>query len=269
MSAMSITAPHPSDASQQPAFDAVLEARGLRKSYGALEVLCGVSLSVRRGEVLSIIGASGSGKSTFLRCMNLLEQPGAGQVRLAGQTVFDGAGGVRHSARKLAAFRARMPMVFQDFALWSHMSVLQNVMAPQVSVLGRGRAEARDISMSTLERVGIADKAEAYPQQLSGGQQQRAGIARALAMRPEVILFDEPTSALDPERKGEVLQVMRGLADGATAMVVVTHEMRFARDVSSRVVFFHGGRVVEEGSPAQVFDRPRTERCAAFLASNR
>lgn len=269
ISTLSPTAPRPSGGSRPPDDDAVLEARGLRKAYGALEVLRGVALSVRRGEVVSIIGASGSGKSTFLRCLNLLEQPDAGHIRLAGRTVFDRAGGVRHSPRALAAFRARMPMVFQDFALWSHMTVLQNVMAPQVSVLGRDRAAAREIAVATLERVGIAEKAGVYPQQLSGGQQQRAAIARALAMRPEVILFDEPTSALDPERVGEVLRVMRGLADGATAMVVVTHEMRFARDVSSRVVFFHDGRVEEEGTPTQVFDQPRTQRCAAFLASNR
>ncbi len=248
-----------------------LVAENIVKSFGELKVLRGVSVTASKGDVISILGSSGSGKSTFLRCINFLETPDSGRIVLEGEEVrlrSDGRGRPAGADRKqIARLRSRLGMVFQQFNLWSHMTVLQNVMEGPVQVLKRDRAEARDEAMEVLEKVGIAAKADAWPAQLSGGQQQRVAIARALAMRPSVLLFDEPTSSLDPELVGEVLKVMRSLAEEGRTMLVVTHEMGFAREVSSRVVFLHQGVVEEEGPPAQVFAQPKSERCRAFLAS--
>ncbi len=239
-----------------------LVVEDIYKRFGALEVLKGVSLTARKGDVISIIGASGSGKSTFLRCINFLETPDQGRIVLNGEEVHAG-----DDPKRIQHLRARLGMVFQQFNLWSHMTVLENVMEGPVQVLKRPKAEMRDEAMEILGKVGIAQKHDAYPAQLSGGQQQRVAIARALAMRPEVLLFDEPTSALDPELVGEVLRVMRGLAAEGRTMIVVTHEMGFAREVSSHAIFLHQGRVEEEGAPASLFGDPTSERCRAFLAS--
>ncbi|MEO1329438.1 MAG: ATP-binding cassette domain-containing protein [Pseudomonadota bacterium] len=246
-----------------------LLAEDIHKSFGALEVLRGISLSANDGDVVSILGSSGSGKSTFLRCLNFLEMPDKGRIVLGGEEVSPRAGrnGARYDQAQINRLRTQLGMVFQSFNLWSHMTVLGNVTEGPVHVLGRPKAECRDDGMAILEKVGIAAKADAYPSQLSGGQQQRVAIARALAMRPRVLLFDEPTSSLDPELVGEVLRVMRQLADEGRTMIVVTHEMGFAREVSNRVVFLHQGRVEEEGAPREVFENPRSERCRQFLAS--
>lgn len=247
----------------------VLSVHDLHKSFAALEVLKGISLTAERGDVISILGSSGSGKSTLLRCLNLLETPCQGMVTLDGETVFDATGARdRRGSKVVAHQRAKMPMVFQSFNLWSHMTILENVVAAPIHVLRRPVQDSKDLAMAMLERVGVAEKQDMYPSQLSGGQQQRVAIARALAMTPTLILFDEPTSALDPELVGEVLQVMRGLADEHTTMLVVTHEMKFAREVSTRIVFLHQGRIEEEGTPDQVFDAPQSPRCAEFLASS-
>ncbi|MDJ1007842.1 MAG: ATP-binding cassette domain-containing protein [Paracoccaceae bacterium] len=249
----------------------VLSVEDIHKSFGSLEVLKGISLEAHKGDVISILGSSGSGKSTFLRCLNLLEIPGTGVVNLNGETVFSSSNSTYSTNRdrsRTAKLRSRMPMVFQGFNLWSHMTILENVVAAPTRVLGRPRTEAEGMAMSVLARVGIAEKRDAYPAQLSGGQQQRVAIARALAMEPSVILFDEPTSALDPELVGEVLQVMRTLADDHVTMLVVTHEMKFARDVSTRVMFLHQGRVEEEGTPEEVFENPQSERCREFLSTS-
>ncbi|GAB3802736.1 amino acid ABC transporter ATP-binding protein [Micromonospora zhanjiangensis] len=235
-----------------------IEIHGLRKSFGDLEVLRGIDLSVEPGEVLCVIGPSGSGKSTLLRCVNLLEQPSAGTIRVSGVEVTD-------PDCDIDAVRRRIGMVFQQFNLFGHLTVRENLTIAQRRVLRRGRAEADRVAAENLDRVGLADKAGAYPAQLSGGQQQRVAIARSLSMNPELMLFDEPTSALDPELVGEVLAVMRSLvADGMT-MLVVTHEMSFAREVASRVVFMDGGVVVESGPPADVLGSPREERTREFL----
>ena len=248
-----------------------LVAEKIFKSFGELKVLRGVSVTAAKGDVISILGSSGSGKSTFLRCINFLETPDSGRIVLEGEEVRLRSDGRCRPAvvdrKQIARLRSRLGMVFQQFNLWSHMTVLQNVMEGPVQVLKRDRTEARDEAMAVLEKVGIAAKADAWPAQLSGGQQQRVAIARALAMRPSVLLFDEPTSSLDPELVGEVLKVMRALAEEGRTMLVVTHEMGFAREVSSRVVFLHQGVVEEEGPPAQVFANPKSERCRAFLAS--
>ncbi|MEV0661873.1 amino acid ABC transporter ATP-binding protein [Actinomadura luteofluorescens] len=238
---------------------AAIEISGLYKSFGANEVLRGVDFHVEAGEVVCVIGPSGSGKSTLLRCVNLLEEPSAGTVRVAGADVTG-------PEVDIDAVRRRIGMVFQAFNLFPHLTALGNVMIAQRKVLKRGRAEAERVARENLERVGLADKVEAYPAQLSGGQQQRVAIARALAMGPEVMLFDEPTSALDPELVGDVLGVMRGLAEAGMTMLVVTHEMSFAREVADRVVFMDGGVVVEEGPPAQVIGEPAHERTRAFLS---
>jgi polar amino acid transport system ATP-binding protein len=238
----------------------VVSVRGLRKSFGDLEVLRGIDLDVSRGEVVCIIGPSGSGKSTLLRCVNLLESPTAGTVTVLGSELTD-------LDCDLDAARTRIGMVFQQFNLFPHMTVLDNVCVAQRKVLKRSKDESANVANSLLERVGLADKSGAYPGQLSGGQQQRVAIARALAMNPDVMLFDEATSALDPELVGEVLSVMRGLADEGMTMLVVTHEMGFAANVSSRVVFMDGGTVVEEGHPSQVLGDPREERTRSFLAA--
>ncbi len=248
-----------------------LIADNIHKSFGGLEVLKGVSLTAHEGDVISIIGSSGSGKSTFLRCINFLETPDLGRIVLDGEEVIvrkDRCGRLLGAdARQIQRLRSQLGFVFQNFNLWSHMNVLQNVMEGPVQVLGRNKTEAREEAMQTLEQVGIAEKADAYPAQLSGGQQQRVAIARALAMHPKVLLFDEPTSALDPELVGEVLRVIRKLADAGRTMIVVTHEMGFAREVSSKTIFLHEGRVEEEGPPTNVFTHPKSERCRAFLAS--
>ena len=250
-----------------------LVVHDLQKAFGPLEVLKGVSLSAREGDVISVIGASGSGKSTLLRCINLLEIPDAGRILLRGELLEmtrDRQGRARPANwRQVDRIRSRLGMVFQSFNLWTHMTVLQNVMEAPVHVLRKPRREAREKALELLSKVGIADKADSYPAQLSGGQQQRAAIARALAMEPDVMLFDEPTSALDPELVGEVLRVMQQLAREGRTMIIVTHEMAFAREISSQVIFLHQGRVEEQGVPEEVFDSPRSERCERFLASHR
>ncbi|MEV7468295.1 amino acid ABC transporter ATP-binding protein [Streptomyces kronopolitis] len=236
-----------------------IEVRGLRKAFGDLEVLRGIDFSVARGEVVCVIGPSGSGKSTLLRCVNLLEEPSAGRVTVAGTEVTD-------PDVDIDRVRRRIGMVFQAFNLFPHLSALENLTIAQRRVLGRDRADAERIARANLERVGLSDKEAAYPAQLSGGQQQRVAIARALSMEPELMLFDEPTSALDPELVGDVLAVMRGLAQDGMTMLVVTHEMSFAREVADRVVFMDGGVIVEEGTPEQVVGAPQHERTRAFLA---
>jgi len=246
----------------------MIVATGVHKRYGALEVLRGIDLTVERGEVTCLIGPSGSGKSTFLRCVNHLEQIDAGRLSVDGELV-----GYRQQGDKLyelreaevARKRADIGMVFQHFNLFGHMTALQNVCEAPVQVQGVARREAREHGTALLERVGLGDKLGAYPSQLSGGQQQRVAIARALAMRPKLMLFDEPTSALDPELVGDVLKVMRELAEEGMTMVVVTHEMHFARDVGHRVVFMDGGVVVEYGPPEEVLGDPKEERTKKFL----
>jgi len=235
-----------------------VEIVGLHKSFGPLEVLKGIDMAVDPGQVVCIIGPSGSGKSTLLRCVNLLETPNQGKVVVSGVDLT-------HRDVDIDAARRRLGMVFQQFNLFPHLSVLDNVSVAQRKVLGRGRAAAEKIAQDNLEKVGVGDKAKAFPAQLSGGQQQRVAIARALSMNPDVMLFDEPTSALDPELVGEVLGVMRQLATEGMTMLVVTHEMQFAREVADRVLFMDGGYVVEEGPAAQVIGSPQHERTKTFL----
>ena len=248
-----------------------LIAEDIPKSFGDLEVLKGVSLTARQGDVISMIGASGSGKSTFLRCLNFLETPDSGRVVVDGEEIAVNKGTSQRArganARQIQHLRTKLGMVFQSFNLWAHLTVLQNVTEGPVQVLKRPLSEAQDLAMDILGKVGIAEKHASYPSQLSGGQQQRVAIARALAMQPQVLLFDEPTSSLDPELVGEVLRVMRSLADEGRTMIVVTHEMGFAREVSSKAIFLHQGRIEEEGTPEQVFGNTQSERCRAFLAS--
>ena len=253
-----------------PARGPVIEAVALHKSFGALEVLRGVSLSARAGEVVSMIGSSGSGKSTLLRCLNLLEDSQSGEVRFEGEPVrWRGVGARRHPAdpRQVVRIRTRLAMVFQQFNLWSHMTVLRNVMEAPVTVLRRDPSEVEPEARALLDKVGIGDKADAWPAQLSGGQQQRAAIARALAMEPRALLFDEPTSALDPELEQEVVRVIRGLAEEGRTMILVTHDMRLAADLSDHVVFLHQGRIAEEGPPGRLFDAPETTRLRGFLGA--
>ena len=246
-----------------------LKVEDLHKSYGDHEVLKGVSLNASKGDVISLIGASGSGKSTMLRCINFLEQPNTGVITLDGISIEmrQGRAGVQapHQAQ-LQNLRTRLAMVFQHFNLWSHMTVLENIcMAPR-RVLGVSAAEAEKRARMYLDKVGLPGRvADQYPAFLSGGQQQRVAIARALAMRPRVLLMDEPTSALDPELVGEVLKVIQGIAEEGRTMILVTHEMAFARDVSSKVMFLHQGLVEEEGTPQQVFHNPTSERCRQFV----
>lgn len=245
----------------------------VHKSYGIHEVLKGISLSANQGDVISLIGASGSGKSTFLRCINFLEIPDKGRFLIKGEEIQlrPGRDGRAHPAnwRQIERIRTGLGMVFQSFNLWAHMTVLENVIEAPVHVLGIKRKEAVEKAESLLHKVGLFEKRHAYPAFLSGGQQQRAAIARALCVDPDVMLFDEPTSALDPELVGEVLKVIRDLADEGRTMLLVTHEMKFARDVSSHVMFLHQGRVEEEGTPAQIFGAPVSARCREFTASSR
>ena len=249
-----------------------LTIEGLHKSYGDHEVLKGVSLKAKTGDVISLIGASGSGKSTFLRCINFLEQPNDGAMSLDGQNIRmikDRHGMHVADADELQRIRTRLAMVFQHFNLWSHMTVLENItMAPR-RVLGCSKQEAEDRARRYLDKVGLASRvADQYPAFLSGGQQQRVAIARALAMEPEVMLFDEPTSALDPELVGEVLRVIQGLAEEGRTMIMVTHEMSFARKVSNQVLFLHQGLVEEKGAPEDVLGNPKSERLKQFLSGN-
>ena len=245
-----------------------LRVENIRKSFGGHEVLKGISMSAAKGDVVAILGASGSGKSTFLRCINLLETPTDGKVWLKGEEMrMTSRQGERRPAdlRQVERMRARLAMVFQGFNLWSHMTVMENITEGPVHVLGTPRREAREKAAALLAKVGLSDRADYYPAHLSGGQQQRVAIARALAMEPDVMLFDEPTSALDPELVGEVLQVIKGLADEGRTMVLVTHEMRFAREVSSHVIYLHNGVIEEEGPPDQLFGAPKSERLKQFL----
>ncbi len=246
-----------------------LVAENIHKSFGSLHVLNGVSVTANEGDVISIIGSSGSGKSTFLRCLNFLEVPDDGRVVLGEDEVRVKPGKKLTNSDKqtIERIRSRLGMVFQSFNLWSHLSVIDNVTEGPRRVLQVGKQEATELGMSLLEKVGIADRAQSYPAQLSGGQQQRVAIARALAMQPRVLLFDEPTSALDPELVGEVLKVMRNLAREGRTMIVVTHEMGFAREVSNRAIFLHGGGIEEDGPPSEVFSSPKSARCRQFLQS--
>ncbi len=248
---------------------AKLRVSGLHKRYGEHPVLRGVSLEARAGDVISVIGASGSGKSTLLRCINLLERPNAGTIEVAGETLaltLAKDGMLRASdAKQLQRIRAKVAMVFQSFNLWSHKTALENVIEAPMHVLKLSRDEAIARARRNLDKVGLSDVEDRYPAFLSGGQQQRVAIARALAMDPQVMLFDEPTSALDPELVGEVLAVLRTLAGEGRTMIVVTHEMAFARDVSNRVLFLNEGKIAEEGDPKALFDRPATERLRRFI----
>lgn len=252
-----------------PATTPALSVKDLHKSFGPVEVLKGISLDAQDGDVVSILGSSGSGKSTFLRCINLLETPDSGEVTVGGETIRmqpTKAGSRPADRKQVDRMRSRLGMVFQSFNLWSHKTVLENIIEAPIHVQGRSRAECVEEAEALLAKVGIAEKRNHYPAHLSGGQQQRAAIARALAMRPQVMLFDEPTSALDPELVGEVLRVMRALAEEGRTMLVVTHEMGFARDVSSRVLFLHQGVVEEDGKPEDVFANSKSERFRQFIS---
>ena len=245
--------------------ETVLKAEDIHKSFGHLEVLKGISLEANKHDVISILGSSGSGKSTFLRCLNFLETPTSGKVTVQGEEVIV-RNGKPQNARHIESIRSRLGMVFQQFNLWTHRTVLENVMGGPIQVKRVAKAEARDKAEALLKRVGLEDRMQMYPSQLSGGQQQRVAIARALAMEPDAILFDEPTSALDPELVGEVLKVMQSLAAEGRTMIVVTHEMGFARDVSSEVVFLHEGRIAEQGPPEEMFTNPKTEEFKRFIS---
>ncbi|MFD5751672.1 amino acid ABC transporter ATP-binding protein [Streptomyces sp. NPDC127033] len=266
-------APAPPEASAEAAVDTagqpLVVARNVHKKFGHLEVLRGIDLDIHAGEVVVLLGPSGSGKSTFLRCVNHLEQIDSGSVHVGGQLIGHRRSGARvHHLRPSEVTRQRrdIGMVFQHFNLFPHLTILGNVTEAPVGVLRVPKAQARRTALELLERVGLSDKADAYPRQLSGGQQQRVAIARALAMRPKLMLFDEPTSALDPELVGEVLATMRDLARDGLTMLVVTHEIGFAREVADRVVFMDGGRVLESGTPKEVLDHPSNPRTRAFLA---
>jgi len=246
--------------------DPMIKLEGIHKRFGALEVLKGVNLQVAKGEVVCILGPSGSGKSTFLRCVNLLEPPEQGDIFIEGNDICKGPrSGSGEQSWKLDFVRQRVGIVFQQFNLFPHKTALQNVTLAQEKVLGRSSQEARAKATELLERVGLGDKLEQYPERLSGGQQQRVAIARALAMDPQVMLFDEVTSALDPELVKEVLDTMRELAEEGMTMIVVTHELGFAREVADRVIFMDGGVIVEEGPPAEVLENPKEERTKQFL----
>ncbi|EIE50847.1 ATP-binding protein [Salipiger aestuarii] len=248
----------------------VIQIRNLHKAYGSLEVLKGVNVTAHRGDVVSLIGSSGSGKSTLLRCCNLLEDSQQGDILFQGEPVaWNGKGHARSPAdpRQVLRIRTNLSMVFQQFNLWAHMTILQNVMEAPVSVLKRAPAEVENAARAYLDKVGIGDKADAFPAQLSGGQQQRAAIARALCMEPQALLFDEPTSALDPELEQEVVKVIKDLAAEGRTMLIVTHDMKMAHDVSDHVVFLHQGLIEEQGPPETLFGAPKSERLQGFLKS--
>lgn len=252
------------------ASDTVIELRDLHKAYGDLEVIKGVSIAAKRGDVVSLIGSSGSGKSTLLRCANLLEDSQQGEVEFKGEPVkWAGRGHNRRPSDGVQVIRIRtnLSMVFQQFNLWSHMTILQNVMEAPVTVLGRDKADVEKAARGYLDKVGIGDKCDVFPAQLSGGQQQRAAIARALCMEPEALLFDEPTSALDPELEQEVIKVIKDLAAEGRTMLIVTHDMKLAEDVSDHVVFLHQGLIEEEGAPETLFGAPKSTRLQQFLSS--
>lgn len=248
-----------------------IEINDLHKSFDSVEVLRGISLDAHQGEVIAIIGGSGSGKSTMLRCINMLETPTSGTIKVHGELIemkSDGKGGQKPAnPRQIRRIRTKLAMVFQSFNLWQHMTLLENIIEVPINVLGRPREEATASAISLLKRVGLDEKQGAYPAVLSGGQQQRAAIARALAIEPKVMLFDEPTSALDPELVGEVLSVISDLASEGRTMILVTHEMNFAHDVASRVVFLNNGIVEEEGDPRKIFKAPKSENLKRFISS--
>ena len=248
----------------------VIEIRNLHKAYGALEVLKGIDIAAPKGHVISLIGSSGSGKSTLLRCCNLLEDSQQGEVLFKGEPLrWRGTGHARRPAdpKQVLRIRTNLSMVFQQFNLWAHMTILENVMEAPVTVLGRDRAEVEQAARRYLDKVGIGDKCDVFPAQLSGGQQQRAAIARALCMEPEALLFDEPTSALDPELEQEVVKVIKDLAAEGRTMMIVTHDMKLAADVSDTVVFLHQGLIEEQGPPDTLFGAPKSERLRGFLSA--
>ncbi|MEN8834177.1 MAG: ATP-binding cassette domain-containing protein [Pacificibacter sp.] len=248
----------------------MIEIRDLHKSYGDLDVLKGVSITANRGQVVSLIGSSGSGKSTLLRCANLLEDSQSGEILFKGEPItWKGTGLGRHPSdrKQVMRIRTNLSMVFQQFNLWAHMTILENVMEAPVTVLGRDKAEVEASARAYLDKVGIGDKCDVYPAQMSGGQQQRAAIARALCMEPTALLFDEPTSALDPELEQEVVKVIQSLAAEGRTMMIVTHDMRMAADISDHVVFLHKGLIEEQGPPADLFGAPKSERLKQFLSA--
>ncbi|MGQ7285989.1 ABC transporter ATP-binding protein [Vreelandella venusta] len=250
--------------------EVLLKAECIAKRFGDTQVLKGVSLTARRGDVITLIGSSGSGKSTFLRCLNLLEQPDGGELEILGQPIrfkMTRHGRLPEDDKRVQWMRSRVAMVFQSFNLWAHMTLVENIIEAPIHVLGIPRRKALDRAYELLVKVGLDERAGHYPSQLSGGQQQRGAIARALAMDPDVMLFDEPTSALDPELVGDVLAVMRQLAEEGRTMVLVTHEMDFARDVSTRIMYLNQGEVEEEGRPQQVLDSPQSVRLRQFLST--
>lgn len=267
-----MTTNHPANITTENADKSiVLSAQNIHKSFGELHVLKGISLEAHKGDVISILGSSGSGKSTFLRCINLLEKPEQGDIYLNGESLaFKHTRHGRDAADKkqLARFRAQLAMVFQSFNLWSHMTVIENMIEAPTQVLGLSKATAKDRAEHLLNKVGMWEKRDNHPIQLSGGQQQRVAIARALAMQPEAILFDEPTSALDPELVGEVLEIMKAIAAEGTTMIVVTHELGFAREVSDQIVFLYQGQVEEAGTPDEFFNHTQSERVKQFLSNN-
>ncbi len=251
----------------------VLELTKVEKNFGDNKVLKGVDLIANKGDVISIIGSSGSGKSTLLRCINFLEIPNGGIIDVCGQAINCNNENLKNPNKdlqlKIISIRKKLGMVFQSFNLWSHMTILENIIEAPVQVLGKQKKETEDLAFELLKQVGIEEKAHEYPVHLSGGQQQRAAIARALAISPEILLFDEPTSSLDPELVDEVLSVLRKLAEAGKTMLIVTHEMEFARRVSSKVIFIHEGLIEEEGHPDTVFTNPQSERCRNFLFNRR
>ncbi|WGV12585.1 ATP-binding cassette domain-containing protein [Psychrobacter maritimus] len=261
------------DTAKNPTRPIALDLQDVHKNYGSLDVLKGVSLTAYDGDVISILGSSGSGKSTLLRCINLLEKPNQGRIIIGNDELMlkPTKSGELQAAdiKQLESLRARVGFVFQNFNLWPHKTILQNIIEGPTQVLKIKKAQAISDAEKLLDKVGLLDKKDAYPANLSGGQRQRVAIARALAMQPQVLLFDEPTSALDPELVNEVLAVMRELAEEGRTMLIVTHEMRFAREVSSKVVFLHQGVIEEIGTPEQVFDNPKSERVKDFMASHR